>query len=141
MASVDPDEARRRFTTAPVARLATARPDGRPHVVPITFAVDGDTVATAIDHKPKRDRRLQRLANIAANPSVSILADAYHDDWSRLWWARADGQARIVEHGPLFAWAVAALQEGYAQYRQRPPEGPAIVVTVERWSGWASSHA
>ena len=83
--------ARALFAAARVARLATVTPDGSPHVVPIVFAVDGDTIYTAVDGKPKRSRQLQRLANIAAHPRVTVLADRYDEDWSQLWWVRADG--------------------------------------------------
>jgi hypothetical protein len=76
---MDAETARQRFAAARVARLATAsRP---PHLVPVTFAVDGDTVYTAVDAKPKRSRRLRRLANIEADPAVALLADHYSDDW------------------------------------------------------------
>ncbi|MET0817185.1 MAG: TIGR03668 family PPOX class F420-dependent oxidoreductase, partial [Solirubrobacteraceae bacterium] len=93
-------EARERLAGARVARLATAAADGRPHVVPCTFAVLGeDTIVSAVDHKPKRTTALRRLANIAANPRVAVLADHYEDDWDALWWARADGVARVLEPG------------------------------------------
>ena len=58
---MDEDEARRRVTGAPVARLATLDSTGRPTIVPICFVVDGDTLYTAVDEKPKTTRRLQRL--------------------------------------------------------------------------------
>lgn len=130
------DEARARFAAARVARLATADEHRVPHIVPITFAVDGDRIVTAIDAKPKRSGPLQRLENIRANARVSLLVDGYDDDWSRLWWARADGRAEIAEEGPDLARAVALLRDRYPQYRSVPITGPAIVVTVERWSGW-----
>jgi PPOX class probable F420-dependent enzyme len=134
---VDPGEARELFASARVARLASCDAEGQPHLVPITFAVEGDTILTAVDHKPKRTTHLRRLANIAANPRVSVLADRYEDDWSRLWWARADGTARVLEPGaPAHAEAVAGLAARYEQYRERPPEGPAIEISVSRWSGW-----
>ena len=82
-----------RFASARVARLATVDAGGGPHVVPITFAVDGDVIWSAVDDKPKRSRELKRLANIRSNPAVSVLADHYDDDWTRLWWVRADGTA------------------------------------------------
>ena len=137
-----PDEARERLAGARVAHLATAGADGRPHVVPCTFAMLGDaTIVTAVDHKPKRTTELRRLANIAANPRVALLADHYDDDWDALWWARADGTARIVEPGAepeLRADAVRALAARYAPYRTRPPAGALIVIAVERWSGWSA---
>ena len=128
---------RRRFAAARVARLASADADGVPHVVPVTFAVEGDRIWTAVDHKPKRTRALKRLANIEANPRVALLADEYRDDdWSALWWVRADGSAFVVESP---ATAVEALAARYEQYRERPPEGPAIAIDVERWSGWSAA--
>ncbi|MCU7727936.1 TIGR03668 family PPOX class F420-dependent oxidoreductase [Actinoplanes sp. KI2] len=122
-----------RFAGCRVARLATAGPDGVPHLVPIVFALVGDVIHTAVDAKPKRTRRLKRLANIAANPRVSVLADHYEDDWSRLWWVRADGVARILDTSPD---GLAALAERYPQYRETPPPGPFLEITVERWSSW-----
>ena len=92
---MDPAELRRRINGSMVARLATVGSDGRPHIVPITFALDDDTIYFAIDFKPKKTAELQRLRNIEANPSVSVLVDHYEDDWSKLWWVRADGSARI----------------------------------------------
>jgi len=93
------EEARAGFATARVARLATIRPDGAPHLVPVVFVLEGDTVWLVVDEKSKRHRRLQRLVNIRAEPRVSLLVDSYDEDWSRLWWVRADGRARIVGEG------------------------------------------
>ena len=134
-----PDEARERFAAEPVARLATVGAGGIPHLVPVTFAVDGDRVVMAVDAKPKRSGRLRRLANIAGNSRVSLLVDHYHDDWRRLWWARADGTARIVDEGPELARAFALLRERYPQHRQVELIGPAIVVEVDSWNGWAAA--
>jgi PPOX class probable F420-dependent enzyme len=130
-------EARRRFAAARVARLATAGADGRPHLVPICFAVDGDTVYSAVDDvKPKATRRLRRLANVAANPAVSLLVDHYSDDWSALWWVRADGLGVVLQDAPD---AIALLASRYEQYREAPPSGPVLAVDVERWTGWSAS--
>jgi PPOX class probable F420-dependent enzyme len=63
-----------------VARLATTDPDGRPHLVPIVFAVDGDTLYSAVDRKPKRSRTLRRIENARARPDVTILVDQYEED-------------------------------------------------------------
>lgn len=143
------EETRDRFAAARVARLATAGGDGTPHIVPVTFAVAGPTIVCAIDHKPKSHQPtshqpmstvagLRRLRNIAENPRVSLLVDHYDDEWSRLWWARADGRARIVAAGRSeHDAAVRLLIARYDQYRTVPPAGPAIIVTVTRWSGWA----
>jgi PPOX class probable F420-dependent enzyme len=128
--------ARERFATARVARLATTGPDG-PHVVPIVFALDGDTLYHAVDHKPKRTAALKRIDNLRADPRASVLADAYDEDWNWLWWARADGTARILQPG--HERAIALLAGRYAQYRERPPEGPVIAIDVTRWSDWSAA--
>lgn len=132
-------QARERFAAARVARLATADAAGRPHLVPVVFAVDGDSVTLAVDHKPKRTTRLKRLANIAANPAVCLLVDHYDEDWDLLWWARADGEARVLaprDASPEAAQRVAVLAARYGQYTDRPPGGPVVVITVHRWTGW-----
>ncbi len=127
---------RERVTQAPVARLATVRPDAHPHIVPITFALVGDTIVTAIDHKPKTTTRLQRLRNIEAHPVASVIFDHYEDDWSRLWWVRGDGTARIVFEGVAREQAMKRLADKYKPYRDSPPRGPVIVVSVNRWASW-----
>jgi PPOX class probable F420-dependent enzyme len=133
-----PDEARSRFAVARVARLATVGADNTPHVIPITFSVDGDRIVTAVDAKPKRGGGLRRLENIAANPQVALLVDEYDEDWTRLWWVRADGVAHIVEGGTALERAFGLLRERYAQYRSVELVGPAIEVEVERWVGWSA---
>ena len=132
-------DARERLASARVARLATVRPDGIPHVVPVTFAVEGDLVYTAVDHKPKTTRALLRLDNVAKHPLVALLADHYSDDWDELWWVRVDGRASVVTDADEARHPVDALVERYEQYREHRPAGPAIVIRVDRWSGWASS--
>lgn len=163
MPEMDVDEARRRFSGARIARLATVDHEGRPHLVPVVFALSrdkrvderipergdefgdgfGDEIVMAVDGKPKRSRRLRRLHNIEVNPAVCLLVDAYDEDWNRLWWVRADGGAQIVPPGAPdpeardeYAAAVAALRRKYGQYGERPPDGPVTVVGVLRWSGW-----
>jgi PPOX class probable F420-dependent enzyme len=137
MASADPSGSSGPASPSPerarVARLATVGPDGRPHVVPICFALDGDSLYSAVDSKPKSTRRLQRLANIEANPPVEIVIDHWDEDWSRLWWVRLSGRARIVEHD---ARGLELLQAKYPQYRADPPAGPFIVVAVESRREW-----
>jgi PPOX class probable F420-dependent enzyme len=137
--NLEPAEARRRFSTAIVARLATMSPGGGPHLVPVAFAMDGDMIYSAVDAKPKTTRRLARLRNIAAEPRVAMLADHYEADWDRLWWARADGAATILATPAEMAAPLALLARRYPQYRAVPPDGPVIRVQVGRWTGWAAS--
>ncbi len=132
-------EARARFAGVPVARLGTADAQGRPYVVVVTFTVQGDTVYTAVDQKPKSGTNLKRLRNVGENPQVSMLADEYSDDWSALWWARADGRAVILDDQRQMAEPLRLLASRYWQYREAPPTGPVLAVTVERWSGWSAA--
>jgi PPOX class probable F420-dependent enzyme len=140
---VDEDEARRRFAAARVARLATLGARRQPHLVPVTFVAghgpQGDAISFAVDAEPKTTRRLKRVENIARNPRVSLLVDEYADDWTQLWWVRADGEARVVERGPLFEAAVRGLAAKYPQYAEIPPAGPVVVVDVEQWRSWEAS--
>ncbi|MDL5158549.1 TIGR03668 family PPOX class F420-dependent oxidoreductase [Actinomycetospora termitidis] len=137
MPTLDPDDARRRFATARVARLGTVSAAGRPHLVPVVFAAVDDRVLIAVDQKPKRSRDLKRLRNIEANPAVSLLVDEYSDDWSALWWVRVDGTATI--RTDILDEARVALAARYPQHAADPPEGPVIEVTATRWSGWSAS--
>jgi PPOX class probable F420-dependent enzyme len=128
------------FAKAPVAVLSTVGADGAPHVVPVVFAVGvvgaEATVYTAVDGKPKSTHRLRRLANIAANPRVSLLVDHYDADWTQLWWIRADGVAAVHESGEQMAIGYAALRQKYPQYERVALDGPVVAVAVTRWSSW-----
>ncbi len=137
------DEARDRFATARVARLATASKDGVPHLVPFTFALlDAGTIVSAVDAKPKRTTALRRLANIAANPRVAALVDHYSEDWEELWWVRAEGTARVIapdREAGLRSEALRALSERYQPYREAPPAGAIVAISVDRWAGWTAA--
>ena len=133
MAVSDPKQL---FVSSPVARLGTVSADNQPHVVPVVFAVAGDVIYTAVDGKPKSGRPLRRLANIAECPEVSLVVDHYEDDWSRLWWVRAEGTARIHDDGPEVDVAFRLLRAKYPQCQTVSLDGPVIALTVRRWSSW-----
>ncbi|MFE9808360.1 TIGR03668 family PPOX class F420-dependent oxidoreductase [Streptomyces sp. NPDC005548] len=141
MPDMDEEEARRRFLAARVARLATVDAEGSPHLVPLVFAGCGGGLVSAVDHKPKRSPLLRRLRNIAVRPGVCLLVDRYDEEWERLWWVRAEGDARVVAPGGagIYPAAVVALREKYPQYEERPPDGPVIAITVHRWRGWQAT--
>jgi PPOX class probable F420-dependent enzyme len=140
VATLDAAAARERFAAARVARLATLTADGAPHLVPFVFAVDGDTVYSVVDAKPKRTTSLARLAHVQADPRVCLLADHYDEDWSQLWWVRADGTARVLDGDgdgdqPQVARALELLAGRYPQQRVT---GAVLAVDVARWSGWTA---
>jgi PPOX class probable F420-dependent enzyme len=130
------DEARRRVATARVGRLASVDRNGRPHVVPICFAISGDRVFSVVDQKPKRTMHLRRLENIRRSPDVELVVDHYDDDWSALWWVRISGHGRVVDGGTAREEAVDLLAGKYPQYREQRPPGPVIVIDVTRIAGW-----
>lgn len=141
MPTLDEDESRRRLAGERIARLATIRnTDGTPRLVPMTFAVVDGLVCSAVDRtKPKSDTRLARLRDIDADPRVGLIADRYDDDWSQLWWVRVDAVAAKHSSGDLRERALDALVEKYRPYRDDRPDGPVVVLTPTRWTGWTAS--
>lgn len=135
----DSMELRARVAAMRVARLATTEVGRDPHLVPICFVLEGDVLYSAVDEKPKRSKRLKRLANIREHPGVTILVDHYEEDWSRLWWARLRGEARVLEEGPERDRALVLLCGKYDQYRAQPPTGPVLAVDVREWRAWAAA--
>lgn len=128
---------------ARVARLATADRQGRPSVVPICFAVRGRRLYSAIDEKSKRaaPRRLKRVRNIAANPHVALVVDAYREDWRRLWYVLVIGTAEVIQPGAAeHAAALRALRRKYRQYRtMRLEERPVLGITPGRIVMWTAT--
>jgi PPOX class probable F420-dependent enzyme len=109
--------------------------------VPIVFALAGDTLYTAVDDKPKRSRTLRRIENARARPHVTVLVDRYDEDWSRLWWARLRGQARVLESGEEATRALELLTQKYVQYRAAAPAPPVLAIDIEEWRGWAADDS
>jgi PPOX class probable F420-dependent enzyme len=136
MPSWPPAIAEEHFAQARIGHLATVTPDGRPHVVPVCFALHDGVVYTAVDAKPKARTALARLANVRATGRASVLVDHYEEDWSRLWWVRVDGRAEVVD-SPA---AIDALAAKYEQYRRTRPAGPVIAIAPERWVSWVASE-
>jgi PPOX class probable F420-dependent enzyme len=124
--------AEERLAHARVGRLATVTAAGRPHVVPVCFALTGGRIYTAVDAKPKSTRALRRLENVRATGRASLLVDHYEEDWSQLWWVRVDGPAEVLDSNA----ALDALAAKYEQYRVDRPAGPVIAITPERWRSW-----
>jgi PPOX class probable F420-dependent enzyme len=102
------------------------------------FAVEGDTLYSAVDRKPKRSSKLRRIENARARPDVTILVDHYDEDWSRLWWIRLRGRARVLDDGDERDRALALLEEKYRQYRTQPPDGPVLAVDLTELRSWSA---
>jgi PPOX class probable F420-dependent enzyme len=134
---MDDATARARVAGARVGHLATVAADGRPHVVPCCFVLDGDTIYSAVDAKPKRTTALKRLDNLRHNPVAELVVDHYDDSrWSELWWVRVSGEARVVEAASERDAALALLTAKYPQYREQPPPGPVLALRITRWRAW-----
>jgi len=135
-------EAQRRFLGAHrVARFASADAAGAPHVLPVCYAVIGDSAYFSIDEKPKRvgAGRLKRLRNIAENSRVALVVDRYEEDWQRLGWVMLRGRAEVLAAGDEHAAAQDALRERYPQYRNMHLEAlPVVAIRIERASAWGN---
>lgn len=135
-------EAQRRFLGAHrVAHFASADAAGAPHVLPVCYAVLGDSAYFSIDEKPKRvaASRLKRLRNIAENPQAALVVDRYDEDWSRLGWVMLRGRAEVLTAGEEHAAAQAALRERYPQYRaMRLDALPVVAIRIRRASAWGN---
>jgi PPOX class probable F420-dependent enzyme len=133
---VETEAMRRRVADARVGRLATVTASGLPHIVPCCFVLDGDTVFSAVDHKPKSTFELVRLDNLRSTEVASLLVDHYEEDWATLWWVRIDGRGRVAEAGEDRERALGLLAAKYEQYRARIPAGPVVVIEVTTWRAW-----
>jgi PPOX class probable F420-dependent enzyme len=124
---------------ARVARLATADKTGRPHVIPICFALDGKELYSPIDEKPKKTSPLllKRIRNIRANPHVAVVIDRYDEDWRRLAYVLIVGKAKLLMRGARHKRAVRLLRKKYPQYKKmRLEERPMIQITPLQWKSW-----
>jgi len=123
---------------ARVARLATADAKGVPHLVPVCYAVFGDSLYITIDEKPKRvDIPLKRLRNIAENPEVAVTVDRWDEDWRRLAWVMLRGRAEILVAGDEHDQAQARLRERYPQYVAMDLAPlPVIALRIARVLAW-----
>jgi PPOX class probable F420-dependent enzyme len=138
------DQQRGFLATQRVARLATADDTGRPHVVPICYALTGDTVYFTVDEKPKRrpGASLKRLANLRANPVAALVVDRYDEDWSRLGWVMVQGRAEVLASGPEHDLAQASLRVRYPQLAAMRIEGlPVVAIRVDHASSWGNLEA
>lgn len=144
---------RQRLSNARVGRLASVMPAVssshghtdtspetlRPHLVPCCFVLLDNTIYSAVDGKPKSTTALKRLANIRAHPRASLLVDRFSEDWTELWWVRADGPARVIDHGAEWTRAIDHLVDKYQQYAAMRPEGAAVAIDVDEWQSWSAS--
>ncbi len=137
------DDERTFLATARRAVLGTIAPDGRPRLVPICYVLAGGepVLYSPLDDKPKRGTdplTLARIRDIRLDPRVTVLADRWDEDWTRLAWLRCDATARV--HDPSAAGhgvIVAALRAKYPQYQaHRLEDRPLVRIEIERVTSW-----
>jgi PPOX class probable F420-dependent enzyme len=123
-----------------VAHLGVTDDEGRPRVMPVTFAVAGGAAWTAVDHKRKRvpGERLARVRWLDARPASSLTVDRYDDDWSRLAWVQLLGRTAVLE-AAAHPEIVDVLSARYPEYRERRPAGPLLRLTPERVLCWRAT--
>ena len=137
---LDAEGCRDRLGRAGHGVLGTVHPARGVDAVPVVFVVHDGQVIVPIDTvKPKSGRRLQRVVNLETDPRCVLLVDGYDDDWTQLWWVRADGRARSVTGGSEHRRAIELLVAKYEQYREAPPIGPVLVIEIDRWVRWSAS--
>ena len=126
--------------SARAGHLATADANGQPHVIPVCYVFDGQTIYSVLDSKPKSTllRQLRRVRNILANPQVSLVVDHYEEDWTRLQYVMVTGDAELLESGEEWTRSIVMLREKYPQYQVMDlGESPVIKITPVRFVPWA----
>jgi PPOX class probable F420-dependent enzyme len=125
---------------ARVGHLGVVDGHGRPRVLPVTFAVAGDALWSAVDHKPKTSSsaELARVRWLRQRPASSLTVDFYDDDWERLAWVQVIGTTAVLEAADQ-PDAVEALTARYPQYRDRPPAGPLLRLAPDRIVCWSAA--
>jgi PPOX class probable F420-dependent enzyme len=118
-----------------VARLAFLDAADHPRVLPVTFAVAGGALFTAVDDKPKRSREPARVRYLRRRPQASLCVDHYDDDWTRLAWVQLLGVVDVLDAAEAPA-GLAALADRYPPYRERRPPGPILRLAPVRALHW-----
>lgn len=120
--------------------LSTLHADRGIDAVPIVYAVIGDLVGVPIDRvKPKSSLRLQRQANLEADPRATLLIEQWdRDDWSKLWWVRAELRYIGTQPNEQSAALAAQLTQAFTQYRDQPFAGM-LMLRIAAISGWSAS--
>ena len=137
-------ERQRRFLAeGRVGHLATADARGAPHLIPVCYAVDDDTLYITVDEKPKRrDIPLKRVRNILENPQAAFVVDRWDEDWRRLGWVMLRGPAEILAEGREHDRAQALLAARYPQYRAMQIAELAVIARrIARATDWGELAA
>lgn len=134
------DEARSRLAAHIHGVLCTVHPDRGPDSIPVVYAVSGSFVGIPIDSvKPKSSTRLQREDNLDADPRASLLVEHWDaQDWSKLWWVRAQLQHETEPPQDLLDDLADRLSTTVPQYADKPFHR-ILVCRIVAAKGWAAS--
>lgn len=133
------NDARNRLAAHDHGVLCTVHSERGVDAVPVVYVLDEDGyIGVPIDTvKPKASSRLQREANLLADPRASLLVEHWdRHDWSKLWWVRAE--LRMSSGDQVREDSLAeALAQRFLQYRSKPFASVLVlrVVSLTGWSG------
>jgi PPOX class probable F420-dependent enzyme len=127
---------------ARVARMGMLDEQGAPRVLPMTFALAGDRLWSAVDEKPKRNpgEELARVRFLRTDPRAALTVDRYSDDWAGLAWVQVLGEVAISAAADA-AEGLDALIEKYPQYSESPPPGPLLELAPKRCLFWRAERS
>ena len=126
-----PDWALELLHESRVGRLGFLDEDDRPRVLPVTFALAGGAIWSAVDWKPKRQAEPARVRYLRRRPAATLTVDHYEEEWENLAWVQVLGAVELVDQGDG-----EALARKYGQYRRRAPQGPFLKLVPERALSW-----
>ena len=136
------EQARSRLAEHVHGVLATLHPERGPDPQPVVYAVSDDNhVGVPIDSvKPKASSRLQRENNLEADPRGSLLIEHWDtEDWSRLWWVRADLEHVDGPSAELVDDLANRLAGTVPQYADKPFHR-VLVCRIVNVTGWSASE-
>jgi PPOX class probable F420-dependent enzyme len=135
---LDSIDCRKRMDSSMFGVLGTVDPDRGTHLVPVVFAVLGDELVVPIDTvKPKETTQLRRISNLRSDARASLVVDQRSDDWTELWWVRAD-LGFLGTEDSADGWR-SRLANRYPQYRETGTVDSFLLFTIRSLSGWAAT--
>jgi len=121
-----------------VGRLGFLDGEDGPRVLPVTYALHGDAIWSAVDRKPKRAGEPARIGYLRRRPEAALTVDHYSEDWRKLRWIQVLGDVEILAAGDA-PGALEALVHKYEPYRAEPPPGPLIRLAPTRFLWWSAA--
>lgn len=120
--------------------LSTVHPVRGVDAVPVVYSVAEGFVGVPIDRvKPKTSLRLQRQTNLQADPRATLLIEHWdRNDWSQLWWVRAELRYDASAPDDISTTLTAQLSTTFKQYHDQP-FADILTLRIVAASGWSAS--